>query len=511
MFFGVSVQAQDVQQPTPEATSQIAKSDPAPAPNDAPASPAANPEQSQPMPEAVAIPAYIIKMVEVGQKYDKYNPQDWTVADFPSTGNTLLSDRDGIREGLAQKKIGFGYLYQTIFYDNLINPPMFGAQGKAADGKYHDPVGKDYMWWYWGQRPSYVERSLGTLTYNPNPNTQFVFQGWDSVTNFGQGEQCNSPRVAALNLNQYLFNRKMQLSAGYMAQGWHTVGFFVAGNLASSLLGNAAILQALIGQAPPYHVTPGIDVRYNWTSHIYTVDAVASSADPIHSAAPSSMGDMRFAPHGAKAIITQELGYKRDFAPGVRKLWMRVDGLYNFTKYPDYRSSGLLFAPGSPIPTGFGTTKKTDNNWGFSGAFDYQFKQLDKILFPRGLFVGGTMQYAPPQQNMYSQYYELRTYAIGLWKKRPMDMLTLQANHLGFSSIWVKNYVVPGQQLQAAMTNTYINPSWDSGQQGYSATYVARVANGLFFNQTWMYTTHPTPAPKTPNSFVYNGALTFFF
>jgi hypothetical protein len=551
---GPLAHAQDIQQPQASPQVLVAKkADDAPLPADSPSNTAVEETQS----EGAALPASFIRMVEIGQKYDKYNPWDWTAARFPSTGDTLSQEAFGLRENLGKKRIGFLYMYQTEFFDNLKNPPMYGANGPDASGKYYDggattvstPFGLQTVsakpnQWYYGQRPTYVENMLATVTYNPGSNTQFVFQMLDGITNFGMGTQYNSPRIAGLYMNQAFMNRKLVISAGYVSQGFHTGGFFLDGNVAGSLLGNNAILQGIEGQASPFAVTPSIDARYNVTRNGYVLTAVGSSTNPLTPKAPMSALAMPFAPHGAKANITQEFGYQRASAPGERKLWARIDGLYNFTHYPDWRTpipmtnvpvntpSGTVYlqtpvttntsAGAIPLPSG-----RTDNNWGVSAAFDYQMTAPDSILFFRGNYIGATAQYIPPEQNIYSQYYEFRDYYIGLFKKRPIDMLSVVANHLGFSKPWLKA-MAPitnpswglGDTLQVVGSQNGVpvfgavpnNPAtYDTGQQSYSVSYLAHVHNGLWFLNTLMYTTHPTPFPKTPNSLVYCGALSFFF
>lgn len=440
------------------------------------------------------IPAAFIKMIAINEKYNKLNPWDWSTATFPPIGDTVDPELGGIRDALAKKNIGVQLFTQGAFYYNLANPPLYGADGPQNppyNNKY-GPGSKNAIWWYEGQKPTYYNTYILHLTWsNPKTNTQLVITGWEDYNNFFKGQLSNTPKFDAY-INQYLFRKKLLITAGYSNQGFHYLGFFTAGNLAGSLIGSSAVLQDSAGGAAPFNLTPAINLRYQTTKNTYVQSMVQSSVNPDSGAGPNAILPLAFAPNHAKAFLGEEVGYNRAAAPGQRRLWARMDFFYNFSHYKDFRDVAHY---DSPTPT------RTSNNWAFSAAADYQTSQTDQFLPFRGNYIGGTIQYAPPQQNLFSQYYEVRDYIIGPFKRRPMDMISIIVNHMAFSKYWTHGFAP-----LLSSTGTY-----SSGQQNFSATYVLHALRGIVVSNAFEYSANPTPAPKTPNAFVYTGGVTMFF
>jgi porin len=157
----------------------------------------------------------------------------------------------------------------------------------------------------------------------------------------------------------------------------------------------------------------------------------------------------------------------------------------NQTHYADYRTFGNTF---------------TKNNFCSSDGFDFQLTQVDKRLPYRGLYTGGTIQYAPPQQNVYTQYYEWRWYYRGLLKARPMDMTQFMVTNLQSSKIFLKNIdEIALHYKSVSNNNTNISAAW-----------VAHLRSGIWANVGLEYSEHPTTAPKTPNSLVAEATLVFY-
>jgi hypothetical protein len=137
-------------------------------------------------------------------------------------------------------------------------------------------------------------------------------------------------------------------------------------------------------------------------------------------------------------------------------------------------------APGSPF------CKKSSNNWTFSLAGDKQLTMPNRYIPIDGIYVGGTVQYAPPQQNVYSQYYEGRVYAFGLIPKRPVDMAILMIDRTSFSNSFLNAIqqlpTAIGRYVTGALESTGLTPSSPQWSTYYNAGVQAiemGVANGM--------------------------------
>jgi porin len=350
--------------------------------------------------------------------------------------------------------------------------------------------------------------------------------------------------VTGLYLNQYFWNKKALLTIGWgQASSWEAYGIFVHGNMAVPLIGVGAIGSAEVGQAPPMNSAPEALVRVNWTKNFYTVSEVQRSTEFWNTKADNTLMNhdalyIPFRQPGAKALYMQEFDYHRKPLPGTKDLWVRVNGTLNFSHYFDFRKGGEAFAlafydwgmtPGGPAPmtrhhfhddtpqqqllknetmlgmpfNPFGKVL-TENNWQVYSAVDYQLQQ-SKELFFRGWYGGFTASYVPPQQNVFSQYYEARVYNVGPFKSHPIDQITIAVGLLQMSK--------PGARMIAAaqaQSGLYAN-TYNSTQLSIAPSYTTHIRAGIWWSGGFQYCVHPTIAPKVPNPLVFRTNLTMFW
>jgi porin len=448
-------------------------------------------------------------MGTLSAKFDQLNPWDWKSVTFPSVGDTVDPEFAGIRPYLAEHNIGISLFQAGSHFDyNLKNAPMYGAYGPP----YNQHIAAGTKQQYTGQRPEWIAGGpYAFVTYAiPSTRTQFVLGAMDCFTTSQALIGCSNLRVTAAYANQRFFKGRVQLTAGYFPSGYGTVGMYTGGNMAGTTLGVGSILPSETGQNYPEHITPNATFRWEVTKHVYGVYGVQRSMSPDYPQSNSHDAiSLRFTAPDAKAFEQLEVGYRRESAPGVKRLWLRFDGFFNSSHYFDYRtgsSAYLAFLSNYRLQA-----NRTDNNFASSDGVDYQFTQPDEILPFRGLYGGSTVQYAPPQQNLYSQYYEVRAYYLGLFRSRPADMWTLMVNNTEFSKIAINTF----HGLAALGVSTPGTPigqaTADDGQTTYSITWLAHQRSGIWSNLGLVYTEHPTVAPRVPNSLVLLVGLSTYF
>jgi len=379
---------------------------------------------------------------------------------------------------------------------------MYGANGPNTQGKY-SPAKHGTAQAYSGQKPTAWSSDQAWLTWsNFKTNTQLVLGVVETWSTFVKGNGVDDLRMQQIMLNQYFWHKKALLSVGDFTSGYQTVGLFVGGNMAGSLLGVTAILPSEAGQTEPTVIAPTLTLKVDWTKNFYTTAVVQRSLAPWRGT--NDWHDALYLPFkqpGAKAYEMLEIGYKRESAPNVKSVWARTSPSFNSSHYFDYRKGvpGYLSYEAG-LPNRPPRDVLTNNNFALSGGIDAQITQPDRFQPMRGIYGGMTAQYAPPQQNLYTQYYEARGYYIGFFRKRPTDMSTFMVNHLEFAKAPV--------EVIAALTGSN---SRASNQTNFAPSYLARIAQGVFLDSALEYCIHPTSTPKTPNALVWTESMSLFW
>lgn len=315
---------------------------------------------------------------------------------FPKMSDTVLRDAGGVRSTLADLGIGFlGLSKNTVLYN---------VRDYDGPAKYN------------GKNPTY-STGIQTLflTFDTGKigvdNGQIFFTA-AAITNGLR--VVNGPRYArigGLGYYQKLAGGAVEIKVGYYDNAQEYVGTAIAGSLASGTLGPQARIPVQLGFGYNGVGTPALNIRLNGKHGLYTKFGVQRAVPPGGAAAEIPLNDtgLRFSVRGAKALFVDEIGVNRPATAGTKSSWVRAGGIYNTTRYRDYRNGG------------------TSENWGVYAAFDQQLTQPSTTAPAKGVYVGGSVNYAPPAQNLYSQYYEGRVYGIGMVPGRPADLASLVA------------------------------------------------------------------------------------
>lgn len=508
---------------TASAAAETANVDATSAQEQAEKSPAIEPAKTTPPP----IPPMFLKMGALSAKYDKFHPWDWFSVPFPSIGDTMIGDSYKIRETLAKYNMSFLIMPSGGWTEKVKKGPVGGYYSDGFKAQVFS-----------GEKPTPGGGVTAYFTWSSfKTGTQFNFainEEWCRMpAMITTGDDV--PRIAAAYINQYFWHKKAIIDIGYVASGYNTIGLYVDGNMAASMLGVAAILPTEAGQNSPEQLTPNFNIHVDWTKHFYTVTGDQRSLSPYSALKWHSLLYLPFAGKAAGHFMEQEVGYKRNSAPGVHSLWVRIDGFYNTTHYFDYRKSlqpntFTTNADGTPstATTAYGYFSysldglgdlgynfihrgrlpkewRTTNNWCYSNGWDYQVTQPDPMLPFRGFYVGNTDQYTPPQQNMFTAYYEGRFYYVGPFKRRVMDLASFVVSNEEFSRIYLKYGYGAAVYGKPTLTDTY------TGQTNLAASYTAHLQPGVWGNLGVQYSEHPFLFPRWPSVVNLNAGLTMFW
>lgn len=371
---------------------------------------------------------------------------------------TLDGAGNPVRQFLAKRGIGLMRFGDTDFTYNTLTPPV--ANGKQT---------------YTGQRPTWK-------------TSHYFFASWDLRQLGVHGGQLyaigalqkiswnaggpNAFQFGALAYYQQLFKDHLEVVGGYIDNDLNYVGTIVGGQASSSALGVYASLPFEVGMSYLPMTTPAINLKANYEKFWYTRVGFQRSMDPNGGPVNSrrdSVG-LRFIPKGDKLLTIGEQGYRRPASASKMETWLRFGGMYNTTHFNDLKRGG----------------KCNDNYMGYV-LYDRQLWKPDRSMPFRGLYAGGSAMYAPPKQNPYTQYYELRLYTMGLFASRPSDMITVVASHTAYSPYIKRKEIALGQ--------TY----WNSATS-ITGSYNFRVVRGLFFSTGLGYTNGPAIAPRAKSS-----------
>jgi porin len=418
----------------------------------------------------LAAPAAISAQTADGTPTDLnkyYRVKGWDIP-FPSYQDTILQDYGGWRSTLAKYGFGFTAFDFASNATNLLNTPR-SNNGQQA---------------YWGQRPSYLNTTYLWLTYDMSqygiPDGQIVAVGnWDRST--WQPYVVDTLQLSQLSYYQTLFNKRVELKIGYTFNNFDFVGSSVGQNFASPF-GSAALVPVEVGLAAGPSSQPTARVTFHITDTFYNEFAVARSVSPTANALLSDRNanptGIHFGVPGGRALFIDEVGYKQAAAPGVSGTWLRGGAIYNTSLYHNYATGGQ------------------SKNYGLYALADQQIVQVDPSSPDsayRGIYIGASAMYAPPSTTIFSQYYEVRLYARGLFKGREKDQVSL---------VYARNVISSSfaalTNSAAAATGVYARHSTNT----ITASYTARVFPGVYATLGLSYTDNPsvTYLPKEGSS-----------
>lgn len=399
------------------------------------------------------------------QRFDKLAMKGWE-RPLPKSADTLIGDKAGIRDALADAGIGFiGFASNAIQYNFLQNDKGYNGPQQYNAQKLTRTVTNAAI---------FATYDLGHIGIE---NGQFIVSALYTSNSFNRVDGPNSTRIGRLAYYQPLFGKKVELKVGYFDNGFEFLGTQTGGSLAGGTLGPQASVPNEVGLSYSGFSTPTIDVRINFKNHFYTKFAFQRSLPPggaTPEVAANSSG-LRFHVPGTGLLVIDEIGWDRPAAPGQMSTWVRGGGIYNTTDFKRFLG---------------GTAR---DNWAAYLAVDRQVSQIDGTKPARGLYVGATVNYAPPQQNFVSQYYEGRVYGVGLVRSRPFDLASIVAN----TNVYSKDGLLARTAL---------------GQQNFAATYsiigsyAYRLTPGLYIQPGLGAVVHPIYSPRYGTAL--NGYLT---
>jgi len=442
------------------------------------------------LPQDVA--AIAPEMAPSPARFDKvYGYKGWDFP-FPSFGDSLLQDYGGFRSTLA--KYGFGFLAYdvTIGSVNMLNTPTNGPG--PSNATLSNPNAPPSRQQYWGQRPAILNGLDPYLTYDLSqygvPDGQIAIAATYSWSSW-QHYFADKLTLNGLTWYQTLFNKAVEVKLGYIANGDEWIGTFVGGNIASPF-GPSAFIPYAMGLSQSPAVQPTAWVKWHMTDNLYDQFGVMRSmgingptGDIFYDDAHYNPTGFNFTEPNGRLLGMNELGYHSQPAPDSPSTWVRVDTMYNTSKFANYQTGGST--------TGVGSIMFLADRQIFQAAPHSPFTAY------RGIYAGVSAMYAPPQTNVYSQYYEGRLYAVGLFDARPTDMTSLVFSHNVFS-----HYVTDLTNEYAAVTGI----SAHNASNTITLSYTAHLMPGIYGTAGVAYTDHPslTYVPKDGSSlsFLYS-------
>lgn len=411
-------------------------------------------------------------------KYEWLRVKGWNI-NVAGPADTVDRDALGIRAALADKGIGYLFYTNDFFADNILR------HGHPLNNSRANQV-------YSGQLPTYLVSGFGFLTYDLSrygvPDGQIVVGGTAVNTNWNP----LGPRTASLGTASYyqtFLNKRLEVKAGYFANGLEFLGTYVGGSLASGVFGPNASIPVEQGQNSLVFATPGINVKANFPGNFYTKLGVQRAISPDGSVVENQQNPsaVRFKVPNAGAFIIDETGYRVPATPGGPQTWVRAAASYTSSNYQNFDRPGT----------------RSNHNYGLFLLADRQLLQTAPAAgtAAQGIYAGFSVMYAPPALNRFSQYYEARLYGLGLVPGRPLDLISFVAT----SNVFSDNLV---QAARAAGRRAH------SSSEAYTASYSTHVSPGVNLNVGVSYIDNPTPIAFSGSSGsglnVLVGTVTFF-
>lgn len=374
---------------------------------------------------------------------------------LPAASDTILNNLAGVRSAMANYGVGLIAYDLNSFANNLLPDSMGASRDKQV---------------YSGQRPTYVATTWLMFTYDLGrygiPNGQITALGFGQENSWNPGGPSRWG-VGALTYYQTMFDSRVEVKLGLLHSSFEFVGPYVAGSLAASVFGPSASIPTQGGLDSATTPTPGVLMRYNFSTNLYTKATVQRAVNPDGQVAEVDANRSGFAwrTPNTGALYLDEVGYQVAASPGFPMSWFRGGGAYNTSDYKNNEFPG---------------TRSTGNQFYYLLG-DRQIWQASDSprAANRGIYVGGSVMYAPPRLNRFTQYYELRLYGIGLIDSRPTDMMSLVITDNVFSK-----YLIDAARESGEMAHRDSN--------AITLSYNAHLAKGIYGGIGVSYVNHPT-------------------
>ncbi|HDS1733472.1 carbohydrate porin [Pseudomonas sp. BP8] len=401
------------------------------------------------------------------EHYQRLLPRTEAVLTQNSPCETVAPELWGLRQALAEHG--------------------FGISASFAPNYRYDVLGhNEHTQRYNGQNPTYRQSTSLKLTYD------LTRLGWGGDAQFVLGTTWESGSYKAGNpnfltmstfaVNQRFWEGQLELQYGYYNLIREYYGMVLGGNSSSAALGPTSVIPVQLGLSlftPSPAVTVAVkDASKRW----YNRASVARSASPNrfqHDLDENPSG-FEIKVKGSRALLVDEVGYKVPAGDRTRAFWARIGGIYNTSRYSDYRDGGM-----------------SSNNYGGYAAVTYQLTQPTNNG-PRGLYLDAKVNYAPEDRNLYTKDFQLTSFYIGPFDARPRDMASL-----GFTRSYFSKYAhdaVERSGTDAERTSTAL-----------SFSYAARVTRGVYWVNGLTYQQGPSFAPARDDALLFQTGLNLAF
>lgn len=372
----------------------------------------------------------------------------------------------GLRETLAEHGIGIG-VSSMLGYTYDLN----GNNAKVQT--------------YNGQNPSYYQTSNLYLTYDLSrvgfsKDAQFTFSGqWTTSTYNAANPHLASMTIFAID--QPLFNKQLELIYGYIPGVRLFYGVTLGGNASTSALGPQSMVPFEVGMSAS-EPTPTFNAIVRDPSlRFYDSFAVTRSTSPDGLVKDIALnpGGFSLRVQGARALLINEMGYKRAASGTDNSLWLRFGSLYNTSPYTRYNAS----------------TPSSDN-YEFYLAGTYQMTKPWGDA--RGLYIDAKVDWSPADRNAINRAGQVSAFYIGPFASRPFDMAAVGVTRSMYSADLRNRYAA----YHIAMSKDTV---------AYTASYAARVIRGVYLISGLTYTVNPVFTPHHADALLLQETLSLTF
>jgi porin len=405
-------------------------------------------------------------------------------SNVPVFQDSLLMDIGGWRSKLAEAGIGFLAYQGFVFADNMLKAPRGNPDGSQA---------------FWGQKPSAYSSTWAVLTIDTG--TVFGIPGGqiqiapDFYRSTMQAYFADAVTLSAAYWRQNIFNGQGVVAFGLMNLAQDIVGASIGGSLFSPF-GTQTSVAPTHGAANSPINQPAVEVTWNFTDKIYTIGAVGRGSNPAGTLADLANNPAQVNPFpsgtGEHTVALNEWGYKQQSGLNTPYVWARVGGIYSNSSYTDF--------------TELATKGSTDTKamWALVDYQISQFEPTSPAAAYRGMYVGASFNYGPPESTLFTKYYEARFYIKGPWESRPGDQFSLSYSHIDVSKDYV-NYI----DGLSPLTGTFA----PAGVNNVTATYTARLRPGVYLTGGVGYTDKPAISYRqdTGSAFNFLSSLSLVF
>ncbi len=181
----------------------------------------------------------------------------------------------------------------------------------------------------------------GDLGRHGIPDGQIVLGG---VYNFDTWAPAgpNAESVATLSYYQTFLNRQVELKLGYLNNAVEFWGPFLAGNLAASIFGPSGNIPVELGINAFAWTTPGINIKVNSPEGFYNKVGIqrASNPDGPFAEKVANPSGVEWSTPNSGVLVINEVGYRKESAPGQLATWVRAAPMFNNSRYIDFAVGG---------------------------------------------------------------------------------------------------------------------------------------------------------------------------